>query len=1118
MKKIIQSVMAAALVVGGGSLVELPTAHAQGSATVGSLRGVIRDKATGEPAIGATVVATSPSLVGEQVAITEAGGQYFITSLPPGVYTLTVYYNDATFSRGNVLIQLGKEAVVNVTIDSSASAGKPKGEVIEISGSAPIVDQGSTKTGMTVTDDYTRNIPVGRTFGAVLGSAAGSQSDNYGYSFNGATSAENTYIVEGINTTDTAYGGISSNLPHEFIQETEIITGGYNAEFGRATGGIVNVVTKQGSNEFHGSVFGYFQPGAFISEAKGVARQGGAISSQTDLDYRYDIGAEVGGPIIKDKLWFHVGFNPSFSASTTQRRISTLIDENQDGVPDVDENGFNRTELLSSSDIPRSFNTYFFTAKINGALDQNNQFQISAFGNPRTAEDVFGIVRNPEQTRYRFEDGAYDFSAKWTSKFNEGKTQIDAVVGYHHGFSDEQPWDASQNVPYVYYNYNRSLYDFADLEGADRIARCQDGGPDDPYPNIVNCPVLQYGEQGLSYLESRTNTRTSAALSLTQRVKAAGYHVFKVGADVELATYDAFNRYSGGALYRRNSANSAAGAPGAWQLREFYERVRNLTPEEAANPSSVQLEPGQVLCANDLAVCARSEGVRADTNNRSIAAFIQDSWQVMPNLTLNLGLRWEQQIGYVAEALQGQVTPEGEIVPEEAYRLDNLLAPRIGFIYDPTREGKSKIFGHYGLFYENVPMDINVRAMGGEITGFTAINPNRRTPSSGAYDPNCDVDHMAGQSGAEIVSRLDQCSDRVLQAVLGGGYEYVSPGLRGQRTDEIILGAEYEFMPNFKLGANYIHRSLPVVIEDISVDGGNTYLITNPGFDFSDEAAKLEAEAQRLMMSSDPQDVALGHVYQGRADSLKAVGKLQKPVRSYDALQLVATQRPTKQSLVIASYTYSRSKGNFPGLFSTETGQLDPNLTSMYDLPALMANRYGPMGLDRPHNIKIDGFYAFDLKKAGQIILGGSFRGQSGIAHNVLGAHPIYGNGESYLLKRGANERSPFTTQFDARLSYGYRVSKTTMVEAFVNVFNLFNSQEQLNVDENYTYDFVNPIIGGDFEDLRHIKTVDGFTGQELNQTPVKNRNFNNTGGNNVNITNVIQAPRALQLGFRVTF
>ena len=168
MKTIIKSFMAAALLVGGGSLIEAPVAHAQG-ATVGSLRGAIRDKATGEAAVGATVVATSPSLQGEQVVITEDGGQYFITSLPPGNYVLTVYYNDATFSRGNVVIQIGKEAVVNVTVDSAASTGKPKGEVIEIKGSAPIVDQGSTKTGMTIGDDYTRNIPTGRTFGAVVG-------------------------------------------------------------------------------------------------------------------------------------------------------------------------------------------------------------------------------------------------------------------------------------------------------------------------------------------------------------------------------------------------------------------------------------------------------------------------------------------------------------------------------------------------------------------------------------------------------------------------------------------------------------------------------------------------------------------------------------------------------------------------------------------------------------------------------------------------------------------------------------------------------------------------------------------------------------------------------------
>src|SRR6185436_6477008 len=97
-------------------------------------------------------------------------------------------------------------------IDTAASAG----ETIELTGRAPIVDQGSTKTGTTITDEYTQHIPTGRTLGAVLGTSAGTQSDQYGVSFSGSTSVESTYIVEGLNTTDTAFGGQSTNLPNEF--------------------------------------------------------------------------------------------------------------------------------------------------------------------------------------------------------------------------------------------------------------------------------------------------------------------------------------------------------------------------------------------------------------------------------------------------------------------------------------------------------------------------------------------------------------------------------------------------------------------------------------------------------------------------------------------------------------------------------------------------------------------------------------------------------------------------------------------------------------------------------------------------------------------------------------
>jgi hypothetical protein len=1115
--KVLMAAALGSLAVIGTAAIEDQTARAQGSATVGSLRGTIKDKSNGEDAPGATVVATSPALQGEQVVITDETGQYFITSLPPGIYTLTVYYNEATFSKGNVLVQVGKEAVVNINVDSGISAGKPKGEVIEISGSAPIVDQGSTKTGVTITDDFTRNIPTGRTFGAVVGGAAGAQGDFYGVSFSGATSLENTYIVEGINTTDTAFGEISSNLPNEFISETEVITGGYNAEFGRATGGIVNVVTKQGSNEFHGSVFGYYRPGAFVSDADLIRREGGAIDTATNLDYQTDMGAEVGGPIIRDKLWFHVGLNPSFQHSTTTRFVQSQRDEDQDGIPDTDADGFTVHDPVSSSDIPRAFQTYYFTGKINGAVDQNNQFQVSLFGNPSGRDDLLEhssiVVRNPDQTRWHVDEGAYDVSAKWTSKLNKGKTQIDAVAGYHHGYRNEDTLNDSlgvQDTPWVYYNYERSLYDFRDFEGMSAIAKCQDSTDPsvDPYPEIVNCPVQNYAEGGLSFLEQRTNARTSGTVSVTHRVKAlGGYHVFKAGIDGEFATYDATQRYTGAQRWQRSS-DTASGAPGRWQLREFFQVVRNLGPDE--DPDTVDLAEGEELCASDRAICAPTKAHIADTTNRSLGAFVQDSWQIRPNLTLNLGLRWEQQVGYIAADLQGDVSPEGEIVPERAFDLNDMIAPRVGFIYDPTREGKSKLFGHYGRFYENVPMDINVRAFGGEIINLNQYNFNRRTPSTSGYDPACDVDHTPGETTSMLVDRISQCQDRFHQAILGGGYEYVSPGLEGQRTDEIILGAEYEVIPDLTVGANYVHRTLPTVIEDISTDGGNNYLITNPGKSFDSEAESLQKKAETLMASSDPQDQALGELYSLRAEQMAYVDQFQKPIRAYDGLQLIARQRPTKHSLLLASYTYSKTRGNYPGLFSTETTQEDPNLTSLYDLPELMANRYGPLGHDRPHLFKLDGFYLFDLKQAGQITVGASWRTQSGIPHSALATHVIYGDRESFLLPRGAMPRSPVTNNMDVRLAYGYKLNKTTTLEGFINVFNLFDTQEELENDEQFTLDAAQPVIDGTVEDLNHVKSIDFATGQELNTTIKKVGNFGNT-------TKRI-SPRNVQIGFRLTF
>jgi outer membrane receptor protein involved in Fe transport len=1105
MKKLLTALIATGLAGGAISLIASDNAAYADAFTTGSLRGVVKDKGTGEPTVGATVVATSAALQGEQVVITDESGGYYITSLPPGIYTLTVYYNDTTYSRNNVLVQVGKEAVVNLGVDISAT----KGETINISGTAPIVDQGSTKVGSTITSDFTNNVPTGRTFGDVIQNTASAQGDTYGISFAGATSAENTYVVEGLNTTDTGFGVLSSNLPNEFIQETEVITGGYNAEFGRATGAIVNVVTKTGSNQFHGSVFGHIQPSALTASSDRILREGTAIDREVNQNYKWDLGAELGGPIIKDKLWFHVGFTPTVQKTTTTRIVNRSIDsvDNKtgmpvpggDGVVDIDPNtGFTQREQVASRDIPSDYKTYFFTAKLTGAISSNHQWQITGFGNPETDEAVFATVRDPNSARFRNETGAYDFSGKWTSKFNEGKTQLDAVVGFHNGFTAAKPLNAADDVVAVRYNYTRSLYDFRDLEGDGAIEGCHDSTTslpyaDDPYPKIQNCPVLRYTDRGLGFLEDRTNNRTSAVLSLTQRVKAAGQHVFKVGLDTEFSSYNSGRRFTGGAFILRDSANNLDNNMPPplddFEVDQYLKYDPNTT-----NP---------IACGRDTdgdgvgnGKCSIIEQLNADTNDRSIAAYIQDSWQIRPNLTLNAGLRWEQQVGYVAKFLQGTVAPDtGETIPNVGFQLDNLIAPRVGFIFDPTQEGRSKIFGHWGRFYENIPMDMNVRSFGGEtqLVNFAGVddsfNPNMDDP--------CNYDHNT----PDLANQVLKCQ-RAAQTTLGGTISYVAPGMEGQYTQEFILGAEYEVIPDITVGANYIHRSLPTVIEDMSTDGGTNYFIGNPSHNYDTEADKLDAQAAMTT------DLGLKSLYESRASQLRAVKFYDPPSRNYDAIELTAKKRPTGNSLLQASYTYSRAVGNYPGLFSTETGQLDPNITSQYDLPDLMPNRYGPSGLDRPHNLKVDGFYAFDFKKAGLLIVGGSFRAQSGTPHNTLAAHPIYGQGESYLLPRGALYRSPATSQLDTHFSYGRQLNKTTRLEGFIDVFNLFDSQTETDIDEIYSIQASLPIVGGDAEDLLHAKRTQAR--RQLPNVIAKSLNYGKLNNH--------QSPLTGQLGFRLTF
>jgi outer membrane receptor protein involved in Fe transport len=1077
---------ALALVIAAGQTMCAMAAYAQTS-TTGAIKGVIVDAAGNEPVAGAVVVASSPAMQGTQTELTDNSGAYFFSSLPPGSYEVHVYYNNGRWARGNIAVPLGKVVGVNIAIDLEKAGSS---ETIRIDGRAPVIDQGSTKTGVVIDDEYTRNIPTGRTFLGVLGAAAGSQGDDYGISFGGATSAENMYVIEGVNVTDNAYGGAvaqgggetTTSLPNEFVRETEVITGGYNAEYGRATGAVVNVVTKSGGNEFHGSLFGYYTPGQLSPQGRALPSEGSSIVGQSELDYLASFGAEVGGPIIKDRLWFHVGANPVVTGIDVHRIVNSFVDEDGDGVPDRDPStGFSRTREVDRTELRRASTQYLFHGKLSFALSPEHQGALAVFGSPGT-RDVYRTVTGPQHAGLvELEDGAADVSGKWTSKFNNNRTQLDAVVGAHRNRLNEVPKLAGGSAPMVRFDYEVPLSTFGALEPGGAVPEaCRDGGANDPFPMITNCPVRFYNAGGVGSRDTQTSDRLSAALKLTQRVQAAGHHQFKVGADVEDNRYDKLTDYTSGSIYTYN--------PNDVRVRRLY----------------TVSDSGDVPCGEDFdgdgqgdARCAfQPHGLRSDTRTQNLAAFVQDEWSVRPNVTVNAGLRWEQQTAYYADHLRGSVSAlTGEPIPDVAFALKNMFAPRVGAIYDWTEEGRSKAYGHWGRYYESVPLDINARAYGGEVLRISRIPTSQCTEAGqavmGPGDASCNLDAAL--------------SDGLLAT---GSGALIVPRLKPQYLDEFVAGIEYELFENFKVGSAYIHRELGRVIEDVSLDGGNTYILANPGEAVA--ASDIAALRSQARLAEAAGNMERAGFLRSQADSFEKVDIFDPPTRTYDALQLSASKRFSSDFMMLASYTFSKTRGNFPGLFSPETGQLDPNLTSMYDLPELMANRYGDLPHDKPHLLKVDGYYVQDAGELGQFTFGLSGRAGSGRPVNVLGAHSMYGFGESYILPRGAGGRTELTTQLDARLIYGRNIGSGQRIEAFVDLLNLLNTQTTTGVDEDYTYEDVNPIVGGDRGDLAHLKAIDPTTGRTSSALASKNPNYGNPTAD--------QAVFSARLGIRLTF
>ena len=1009
------------------------------SSTTGSLEGTVVDQA-GAAVPGATVNVTSPNLISAQSVTTDDSGHFRINNLPPGRYLVSVEAAGkgfAKFEQKDVEISLSKTS----SLDISLTTGQIGATVNVTDTGGAAVDTTQNTSGTNVSSDQFSNFPTQRTVQGLytiaptvtrsgLRDATGRDRDP---SVAGGSGPENNYILDGVNTTDPAFGGSGANLPFEFVQEVEIKTGAYGPEYGKSTGGIFNVITKSGGNEFHGDIFGYGTTKGLVREVKNFPFTGSAFNGFSEVD----AGVDVGGPIKKDKLWFFGAFNP-------QRRSNFYLTQTF------------HAPVSNKVTIP------FYAGKITWALNNRNTFTASTFGDftkvdgflaTAALNNVNGFGDDITAFEGTQETGGHNYAFRLNSTISNNFI-AEFSAGLHFQRANTIP--RAIDAPLITDN-------FAVLKGSSVLTPVQTGvnfGAGTGFLDFVDGRggSLQRGYSrgpgfGLYSTQNRDRYEFNAHMQ-----NIFGKHTVKWGFEYFKNKYDINTLSSGPAVtyaftpgavngdgtpLRTTNGNSNVtnGSRIANNWLVCTVRSSQITCPTTAGVNRALALPGATLAALGLTVnpaattitTAEAFGnpflLRNTTRVRDFelvgktttnveSAYLGDDWKFAQNWQISYGARWDFQQAY---------NNDGSSYIKFNSFSDN-LAPRFGLLWDFTGKGKGKLFFNYAQFIEvPVPLDVNVRAAGGDVQ----------------TDKNFNVDRLNAPVGALIVPGVSTGATN-----LGSDATPLDGGLKPQSIKEMTLGGEIEIGNNVTLGARGIYRAMVNVIEDGSFDDGDTYFIFNPG---RNKVGTTEANA----CAGDPAT--------GRAP--QCFGRAQ---RFYRAIEFTATKRFTNNYQFIASYVFSSLIGNYEGLFRNDNGQSDPNITSLFDLQSLLSNTYGRLPNDRPHQFKFNGSYRTPIK----LLLSGNFYVQSGVPFNQLIPHPIYGNNEGFQVQRGTaiiptvsasvpgfpnfvnsvgTNRTPTTMNLDLGAYYPIKLGEKRELRLSGDWFNVFNSQRAITLDQTYT-------------------------------------------------------------------
>ena len=943
-----------------------------GQERFGELNGTATDP-SGAVLPDVAVTATNISTQRAYTTRTGGDGTYILRQLEPGAYSIKFELSGFTTHQvAQVELTAGKILKVNAPLTVAASE-----QAVQVTESAPMIDVTRTMIAHDISAAEIEMLPKARSFQqlAVLSPSVNGGEIEGGFQVNGASGAENQFIIDGVSTTSLINGKSRQDAFTEILQEVQVKTGGIDAEYGGALGGVISAITKSGGNNFHGDVH-YYYDGSPIS-AGPVKRLLLDPADEKTVSYvqdaknpnnRHEPGFSIGGPFVKEKLFFYAAYSPRF----TRRENTYILDDGRDTFRNerTDHQLFTKLNWDPMQRVRTTFTWLWTPTKSLGRIPAYDYYGNGLTGDIASAAPNKGVGYFQPQSSYT---GQVDLTPTATSlvTIRAGRFWDNFKTTGIPGESSIQYTNSSENLPFA-------------------------------IPPALQQPALYTTTPRVQNTYYDLTSRTYFQIDASKFLNFFGQHNLKGGYGRSKTVNKVSELYPGGGYISIN-----------W--------------DQSYNSPNIGLGRGTYgyYTVQDI-------GVQGSTGGTMNNLYIQDQWRVLPRLTLTLGLRTENEV----------VPSFRRDIQDFAFKFGfgDKIAPRLGASLDLFGDGRVKIYGSWGRYFDWVKYELSRGTFGGDYwrTYYRSLD----TLDLGSLSPS-------GFPGRNLWDDMPGgFRDRRIPSF---GPEAVDPNIKPMSSDLTNAGTEIQLGARTVFRANYVHNKLRRTMEDVGVliNGDEHYSQVNPGEGLG-----------KTMLGTCGGEVS---------PDCTPDFAMPRPKRVYDAMELTISRRFSSKTFASFSYVLSRLYGNYAGLANSDeiltpttgvtssTAQQQAgsiarpgaNTTRGWDLAEYMFDSQGHLDVqgrlatDRPHVFKLYGSKTFDWGSRNASDIGLFFYGGSGtpLTTNVVTSNSI----GVFVNGRGDMGRTPWLTQTDLLVGHEFKLSETKRIRVEFNALNLFNQKTARN-------------------------------------------------------------------------